>query len=346
MTVGVADLPARFEAAVAHGFHDGDPIGSADVVRSLRRFLRSPSAAASGLASRLEGGTAYRSRATDELPGVAAADPLTVILRLRQPSAAALSYLAAPAAGITSARGAGAGPFVPTTGAPIRGQAAFVAFGGHVRGRPFLDGLALRASGAGDVERTADVTPAVGPGPLAASLLLILDPGHRVFSRVESRRAAAAAVNRHDLVRDFLPGGAPATSPIPPLLMPPLATPGPAARRRPVAGSIVLAVGSDVPAVVSQRVVAYLGAVGLQARAVATAPDAVWAIPAAARLVAWVPEVPDPRLALEELATLAGSAVVVPLAAMPVGYRSRPGVHGIAVDAGGRIRLEDAWVEP
>jgi hypothetical protein len=111
---------------------------------------------------------------------------------------------------------------------------------------------------------------------------------------------------------------------------------------------------------------------------VEAAPEAVWTTPAAARLVAWTPEVPDPLLALEELASLVGSAgrdalaraalesdpdrreallhkaeaalrsqaTVVSLAALPLGYRSRPGVHGIAVDGGGHIRLEDAWVDP
>jgi hypothetical protein len=357
-------------------FHDGAAIGSADAVRSLRRFLRSSSAAATGFASRLEGGAAYRKGTTDDLAGLAAGDPRTIVLRLREPSAAALSYLAAPASAITSARGAGAGPFVPTTGSPIRGRAAFVAFGGHVRGRPFLDGLTLRA--AGDADGPADVAPAVGPGPLAASLLLVLDPAHPAFARIESRRDAAAAVDREDLVRNFLSGGATTTSLIPPLLLPALPEAARAARRPPVARSIALAVSSDVPAVVSQRVVAYLGAAGLQAAAMEAAPEAVWTVPAAARLVAWTPEVPDPLLALEELsglvasaghdslaragleldldrreallheaeAALRGQSILVPLAALPLGYRSRPGVHGIAVDAGGRIRLEDAWVEP
>ena len=356
-------------------FHDGAAIGSADAVRSLRRFLRSPSAAAGGLSSRLEGAAAYRNRTSEDVAGLLAGDPLTVILRLREPSPSTLSYLAAPAAAITSARGAGAGPFVPTTASPIRGRAAFVAFGGHFRGRPFLDGVALRAA---DGDGPADVTPAVGPGRLAASLLLVLDPTHAAFARVEARRDVAAAVDRDDLVRNFLSGGALTVSPIPPLLLPALPEAGSAARRRPVAGSIVLAVSSDVPAVISQRVVAYLGAAGLQASASEATPDAAWTIPAAARLVAWTPEVPDPLLALEELASLVGAggrdflaraglqsdldrreallhkaeaalrtqSIVVPLAALSVGYRARPGVHGIAVDAGGRIRLEDAWVEP
>jgi extracellular solute-binding protein (family 5) len=360
-------------------FHDGTALESADVVRSLRVFLRSPSAAAAGLAALLEGGARYRDRTSQDLAGIVAGDPLTVILRLRERSASTLSFLAAPGAAITSARGAGAGPFVPTTGSPIRGRAAFVAFGGHVRGRPFLDGIALRATeGALDADGAADVAPAVGPGPLAASLLLVLDPAFAAFARVESRRDVAAAIDRDDLVRNFLSGGATATSPIPPLLLPALPEPGPAVRRRPVAGSFVLAVSSDVPAVVSQRVVAYLGAAGLQAAAMKATPDSVWTIPAAARLVAWVPEVPDPLLALEELAGLVASpgratlaraglesdsdrreaflhkaesalrnqSIVIPLAALPLGYRGRPEVHGIVVDAGGRIRLEDAWVEP
>jgi extracellular solute-binding protein (family 5) len=356
-------------------FHDGTPVGSADVVRSLRRFLRSPSATARGLATRLEGGAAFANRSNEGLPGLAAAGPLAVVLRLREPTVATLSYLAAADAAITSARGAGAGPFVPTTGAPILGRAAFVPFRGHLRGRPFLDALTLRLA---STDGPADVTPAVGPGPLAATLLLVLDPAQPAFSRVESRRAVAAAIDRDDLVRNFLAGGARATSPIPPVLLPALRNAGPSGPRRPVGGSVVLAVSNEVPAVISQRVVAYLGAAGLRATAVEAAADGVWTVPAGARLVAWTPEVPDPLLALEELASLVGSGaraamaraalerdpdrreallhraegairsqwILVTLAALPLGYRAAPGLQGITVDAGGRIRLEDAWIEP
>jgi hypothetical protein len=360
-------------------FHDGTAVGAADAVRSLRRFLRSPSPAGAALAARLEGGAAYRGRATDQLAGLVEADPLTVVLRLREASPSALSYLAAHAAAITSARGAGAGPFVPTTASPMRGRAAFVAFGGHVRGRPFLDGVALHAAGsAPSGEGPAAITPAVGPGPLAATLLLVLDPAHPAFARVGPRRDVAAAIDRADLVRNFVPGGALATSPLPRSLLPAAPEAEPAARRRPLAGAIVVAVSSEVPAVISQRVVAYLEAAGLHASALETPPEKVWTTPAAARLVAWTPEVPDPLLALDELAGLVSwggrdalaramaesdrdgreallhraeaalrdQAIVLPLAALPLGYRSRPGVHGIYVDAGGRIRLESAWVEP
>jgi ABC-type transport system substrate-binding protein len=360
-------------------FHDGTPIGSADVARSLRRFLRSPSAAAGHLAARVEGGAAYRRRATERLPGVAASGPLAVVLRLRQPSASALATLAAADAAITSARGAGAGPFVPTTASPIRGRAAFVPFPGHVRGRPFLDGITVHAaSAAGDDAGRADVVPAIGPGPRAASLLLVLDPGHPAFARLEQRRAVGAAIDADDLVRNFLPGGATTASAIPALLLPALPPAGAKHRARRLTGGVTLAVSSDVPALVSQRVVASLGAAGLLATAVAADPDAAWTIPAAARLVAWTPEVPDALLALEELAglvrgegrdllaraaieadaerrlamihraeaALRARVVVVPLAALSLGFRSPPGRHGIASDQGGRLRLENAWVAP
>jgi hypothetical protein len=424
LRVHLADLPARFDAAPAHGtggrlisalvheplvelrdeqpepavarswtaaaggrewtmrlregavFHDGTVIGAPDVVRSLRRFLRSPSPAAGNLAARIEGGAAYRNRTTEALAGVSAADPLTVVLRLRHPLPSLLSYLAAPAAAITSARGAGAGPFVPTTASPIRGHAAFVAFRGHVRGRPFLDGITLHSGDTGD--GPADVSPVVGSGLPAGSLLLVLDPADPALSRVEVRRAVAAAVDRDDLVRNFVPGGVGIESPIPSLLLPARPIPGPRPRRRPLAGSIVLAVGPDVPAVISQRVVAYLGAAGLRVSAREVPPPDVATVRAGARLLAWTPEVPDALLAYEELASLTTwsapeplaraaveedrdrrdallraaeaalrrHATVIPLAGLRFGHRARPGVHGIVVDRAGRLRLEDAWVAP
>ena len=102
--------------------------------------------------------------------------------------------------------------------------------------------------------------------------------------------------------------------------------------------------------------------------------------PTHARLVMWSPEVPEAGLALAELAALArpGPAareelagaldetepsrrrarlhraeaalrsewVLVPLASVPVSYRARSGVHDATIDLGGRLVLEDAWVEP
>ena len=148
---GASGRECSFRLRAGAVFHDGTGIESADVVRSLRRFLRSPSAAAADFAARIEGGAAYRGRATERLPGLTAAGPMLVAVRLRARSATALAALAAADAAITSERGAGAGPFVPTTASPIRGRAAFVPFPGHVRGRPFLDGITVQAAGvAGD----------------------------------------------------------------------------------------------------------------------------------------------------------------------------------------------------
>jgi hypothetical protein len=307
----------------------------------------------------VDGGGAYRDRATDALPGLVVADALTLVVRVRERSGDPLSFLAAADAAITSPRGAGAGPFVPTTVSPIRGTLAAVAFPAHVRGRPFLDTIAIRLADSAGGDRV-DLAPAIGPGgPLAGALLLILDPGHPSLSRVAVRRAVDAAIDREDLLRNFLPGGGRLLLPIPPLLlgeMPRAASPPPSRpkRARPLSAAprsaMVLAVSSDVPALVSQRVVAYLGAAGLDATAVEVSPDNAWTVRAAARLVAWTPAIADALIAREELAWLAPSegaeAVILPLAALPIGHRTRIGVHGVAVDRAGHVLLEDAWMMP
>ena len=358
-------------------FHDGAPLGPHDVARSLRGFLRGPSPAAVRLAAVLEGGVAYRARQTEALPGLVVADS-AAILRLTEPSPLALLALAAPEAAITSPRGAGAGPFVPTTRAPIRGSGRFVAFARHVRGRPFLDAIALGedAAAAGG---EAHVSPATADGPHAATLLLVLDPRRPPFQRLDDRRRVAAAVDPADLRRHFL-SGAVASGIVPPALFAAPAdgrTAIPAGR---VAGSITLAVGTDVAPELSQRVVAHLTAAGLRVTALPRPPDLVWDTAAAARLVWFTPAIPDALLALDEVAALApaeeglaralrdeaartadpglretlarraeaemrAAAIVVPLAAVPVGFRAR-GLHGVTVDPAGRIRLEDAWLEP
>jgi hypothetical protein len=224
------------------------------------------------------------------------------------------------------------------------------------------------------------LSPTTGGGPLAATLVLVLDGRGVAVARVEDRRRIAAAVDGAALVRLFLPGGAPSS------LLPPVLFPAPAAERpaaaRGARGALPLAVSTDVPPAVSQRVVAVLTAAGLQVTVRAHAPDHVWAAPAEARLVLFTPSVAEPLLALDELAGLApaadttagralrdriavepdrdrratllaraeaalrDTAVLVPLAAVRLGFRGMPGLHGAAIDAGGRIRLEDAWLEP
>jgi peptide/nickel transport system substrate-binding protein len=344
-------------------FHDGSAVMPFDVARSLHAFLRSPSPAAARLAAVLD--------------GIAFDDG--IVLRLREPFPLALAVLAAPEAAITSPRGAGAGPFVPTTRAPIRGSGRFVAFPRHVRGRPYLDAIALGDDPAG-LGGEANLSPAAADGPLAATLLLVLDPRHAPFQRLDDRRRVAAAVDAAGLRRHFLPGAEPSGL-LPPALLPAPAEAAPLPPTGRVAGAITLAVGTDVAQAVSQRVVAHLTAAGLRVTAMPLPPDRVWDAPAAARLLAFAPAIPEPLLALDEIAALApaeeglararrdeaartadpvlrgalvrraeaemrAAAIVVPLAAVPAGFTVRAGLHGVVTDAAGRTRLEDAWLEP
>jgi hypothetical protein len=250
-----------------------------------------------------------------------------------------------------------------------------VAFARHVRGRPFLDAVALEES----ASDTGALEPSAADGPLAATLMLVLDARRPPFADSDARRRIAAGIDAADLRRHFLRGGVPSGL-VPPALLPDPGAPPPLRAAGRAAGAIGLAVGTDVAPEVSQRVVALLGAAGLKVTALPEAPDRAWEIPAAARLVVFTPAVPDPLLALDEIAALAGSpalarglrdeaarapdraarealvrraeaeiraaAVAIPLAALPVGFRAPAGLHGAAVDAAGRIRLEDAWLEP
>ena len=365
-------------------FHDGSPVGSADAVRGLRRFLRSESAAAAHLARALEGGDEYRRRGTEALPGLIALDEGRLVLRFRVATAVPLAPLASPAAAIVSGRGAGAGPFVPTTPPSARGVSA-TAFGRHVRGRPFLDVVRLIAAPSDRAARSeglaADVAASATPLPPAAGLLLLLlDPAAPPLADGRVRALIAASVDRAQLARHFLPGGEAAEVLIAPTLLPalpvppPRVPPGPA----PVSGRLVLRVSSEVPQSASQRVVAHLTALGLEVRAVA-APVAS-APPGSPRLLVWYPEVAEAGLALEELAALAGSPapvrtaleaadsvrdfdrrradlqrieeslrathVLVPLARLPLPLGARSGVHALRATASGALVVENAWVEP
>jgi ABC-type transport system substrate-binding protein len=367
-------------------FHDGRPVGAADVARSIRRFLRSSSSfAAARMAEGLEGGASFRSGQREELAGLSAPDAKRLVLRFARAPALPLAPLAAPAAAITAANGSGAGPFVPAAPAPGR-RLALTAFAGHVRGRPYLDRVEVvtLADGSSVPAEMASGRIDMAPGEpgitrLAATLLLILDPSRPPFDRPAARTAVAAAIDRGDLVRHLLPGGDAAPSLLVPALLPPLGL-GEMPAAGPVTGTATLAVGLDVPPVASQRVVAHLATLGLRVAVVPSSPATVLAAPTHARLLMWCPEVPEAGLALAELAALAhpGAAareelaaaldeteparrrarlhraeaalrsewVMVPLATVPVSYRTRPGVHGAAVDLAGRLVLEDAWVEP
>jgi hypothetical protein len=297
-----------------------------------------------------------------------------------------LAPLASPAAAIVSARGAGAGPFVPTTPPSARGVSA-TAFGRHVRGRPFLDVVRLITTTATDRGRPdgggADVTSGAPALPPATGLLLLLlDPGAAPLKDDRARALIAASVDRAQLARHFLPGGEPADVLLAPTLLAPLpvsAARG-AASPAPAPGRLLLRVASDVPQSASQRVVAHLAALGLEVQAVPVPAALAVTTAGPARLLVWYPEVAEAGLALEELAALAGAGppvrlaleaadsvrdfdrrraelqrieetlrgthVLVPLARLPLPLGARSGVHGLRATASGTLLLENAWVEP
>jgi MarR-like DNA-binding transcriptional regulator SgrR of sgrS sRNA len=372
----------QLELAAGARFHDERPVAAADAVRSLRRFLRGGSPAAARLAGALDGGTAFRRRESEALPGLSEQDEGRLTLRFLEPRPLPLAPLSAPAAAVVSERGQRCGPFVPALAVPGR-SVALTAFASHVRGRPHLDRLTLKAADAAATradlrEGRLDVALAeADQSRLAATLMLVLDSSRAPFDRPSARDAVASVV----------PGAAiaalwHAAEPWPGLLAPSLL---PGALELPAApgtlkGAVALSVAEDVPALVAQRVVASLDVLGLRTRATAVDPAAAPTARGHARLFLWSPEVPEPGLALSELAALApvsrvaldalvaaeqeldldrrrgllreaeaalrADRLLVPLCSVPVSVATRPGVHGVRLDAAGRLVLEDAWVEP
>ena len=375
----------RLSLRAAATFHDGRPVTAEDALSALRRFLRSDSAAAAWLAAGLDGGMAYRARSASELPGVGVPDGLHLVLRFVAARALPLAPLAAPAAAVTGARGAGCGPFVPLAPAPGK-RIRFAAFAGHVRGRPFLDAVdvvALPGVDALEAEFRAGRVDVLagedGPSSLSAVLMLVLESSRAPFDRPEARAAVAGAIDRADIVKHLLRGGDAAPSLLVPALLPPLVrSDSPRAGR--LTAAVAMAVAEDVPPLVSQRIVASLGAIGLRVEATAVPPLQARTATAAVRLFLWSPEVAEAGLALHELLALVpGLATVdealaaasreldldrrrallhraeaalraanrlVPVASVPVSFRARAGIHHMRVDLSGRLVLEDAWREP
>ena len=133
-----------------------------------------------------------------------------------------------------------------------------------------------------------------------------------------------------------------------------------------------------MPAAVSQRVLACLSDLGLDARVQPMEPAQALAASAGARLLWWSPEVAEAGLALREAASLAAGAdrsavdaadrerdpdrrrallhradaalraswTLAPLAAVPLPFHGRAIVHGLRADPAGALVLEDAWREP
>jgi len=379
-SVTSADGGREIALRVAPGarFHDGRPMTASDVAASLRRFGRTASTAARVFLESLDGaGEAF---ASDAGP-IRIVDDERLVLRLAAPRPAPLAPLASPAAAIVSRDGSGAGPFVPNFVLPSR-RLAFRAFAGHVRGRPFLDRLELIAADeavAGD--ETIDATLGTSGEPrTTATLALMLDATRPPFDKPEARAAVDASIGRADLVARFLPDAAPRFT-----LVDALTAPSPARGSEGVVatridGAITLAVQRDVGAAVSQRVVARLAATGLRVDVTPVSAAEVRDSAAQARLLLFLPEVPERGLVLREWIELAGAPEqrraawlgaaeeldpqrrraalgaletdilrdlrVLPLASVPFGVEARPRVQGLGFDAAGRLVLENAWVLP
>lgn len=294
-------------------FHDGSPLVANDVVRSLRRFLRTRhSQAAAVLADGLAGGRAFRAGQSEALPGLEATDAHSVLLSFEQPRAHALLPLAAPAAAITSASGQGCGPFMP--GAAPPGQLAFKAFVGHVHGRPFLDEVAIvgyrsgaalaSALASGHVDAALSSPAGAGFEAPDATLLLVLDAGRPPFDRAATRAALAARLETHTGLATLVAGRRTRT------LLPSsmdwqgFEPPAPDPNDRPLQGRIRLAVERGVPPLASQHVAALLVDAGLAVDVQPSeAPNARGAA-AEARLLLFLPEIAEAGFALEELAAL------------------------------------------
>jgi ABC-type transport system substrate-binding protein len=248
----------------------------------------------------------------------------------------------------------------------------------QVEAFPDPTALAARAR-AGRVDLAAGEA---GVEALAASVLLVLDPRRPPFDRPAARAAVAGAIDRAALMGRLLVGGTPSTDLLPPSLLRASDAPRPAVgvARFTLSRAVTLAVSRDVPPVVSQRVLAHLAALGLRVHVVPVTPAAALNAPTELRLLAYAPEVLEPALALEELLALAppppaalerleaarreadparrlallaeahdalrGEGAIIGLGQAPVRFGGRARVHGARVDPGGRLVLEDTWVEP
>jgi MarR-like DNA-binding transcriptional regulator SgrR of sgrS sRNA len=318
--VGIAsNREWAIELDPAATFHDGQRVTAEDVVRSLRRFLRSASPSARLLADALEGGPSFRARSSEDLPGLVVPEPGRVSLRLVRSGQELPASLAAPSAAVISPTGAACGPFVLTHA--VRDESALLLpFAGHVHGRPFLDRLELRRLSDRSALRTAlergEIDVALGesgPATRDGRLLLLLDPARPLLQRPESRLRIAAALDREVLSRRFLPESSPLcrllsrasdAAPCAPAAFRPAAAAGPGPGPQP---SFTLAVEQGIAPSASQRVAAHILALGYDVKVAVGAPGTLSTAAADGRLVLWTPELDEPLHTLAELISLSGA---------------------------------------
>jgi peptide/nickel transport system substrate-binding protein len=218
-------------------FADGTPLGAADVAASLSRLLAG-GAPNAWLALPILGADALLARSAATLAGVQVLSDRELLVTLAFPLPEWPWALATPAAGVVSARGAGAGPFVLL--ALDAGGAHLAANPLHWRGRPFADRLHLAAADARAAARAlargeADLAlrpEAAAPGALATPPLVVTVAvlGRRLGAATEPARQLLAAQDRAELGRLFARGpSAPLSTLVPPALLAQAAPPAPPA---------------------------------------------------------------------------------------------------------------------
>lgn len=201
-------------------FHDGTPITSADVVRSLLRLtdptLGAPAAwrllAIQGVADRLAG--------REATPSIRADGPGAVEVTLAVPGVDLARLLDDPRLPIVKPDGTGCGPFVRVKGPPGARGIVLAPFARHPDGRPFLDRLVVVPTSAADGTRQIDMgalDAAVGriarkrgrpTGPLRTVTLLLVGGDRDAKTADALRRTLDASIDRGALVRFLVGGGA------------------------------------------------------------------------------------------------------------------------------------------
>ena len=241
-------------------FGDGTPLAAADLASSLTRLL-SHDGPHAWLALPILGADAYLGGRAATLAGVQVLSDRELLVTLAFPMPEWPWALAAPAAAVTSARGAGAGPFLLQS---IDASGAHLVMNpSHWRGRPFADRLVLTA---GDARAAARALPrgeanlvlrpeatagAAGCTPTPALLVTVAVVNTRRLGGGADRvRSVLSSLDRAELARLYARGPSAAmTTLVPPALLPAPAPPPPPGDARSGSSSarLVILAAADAP---------------------------------------------------------------------------------------------------
>jgi len=314
----------RLRLAPALRFHDGQPMGAADVAASLAR-LAGPGSAQAWLAAPIEGAAAVREGRARLLAGVQVLSDRELRIVLSYPFPGFAHALAAlPTAIVKSGPGGvlvGAGPFRPASSAEAGLRLA--PFDGFHGGRPFTDALLLagadargaaRALASGGAEVVLRPEPPAGrPGLETGRLLVVMAlVSRRLGPATEPTRAVLAALDRSELTRFVRAPSTPLSALLPPALLTAASrVPSPRQAGAPAARlKLLLPDGADAPRAAAARMQVQLYDRGVRG-ALESAPAAAFAARLAsgdfdaALVPVWLVS-PVPALALAQLAAAAG----------------------------------------